>query len=242
VDLLINAHSLYILAAEVVAAPTIGSFNLHPGPLPEYAGLNAPSWAIFHGASEYGVTVHWMEAGIDTGPIAFEERFPIGPDETGLSLGAACIRRGVPLLERLVAQAAADPEAIPRRAQDLSRRRVFRRREVPFDGRIRWDERAEVLERFVRAADFHPLRSPWGVPRASRGGTPFGIVKVAGVAARGAEAAPGTVLGTDEGDVAEIACGTGALRVSHVHSNGRVVRAGTVLAAGERLDDGAPSD
>src|SRR5687767_14955429 len=44
VDLLLNVHSLFVLPADVVAAPRIGSFNLHPGPLPSYAGLNTPSW------------------------------------------------------------------------------------------------------------------------------------------------------------------------------------------------------
>ena len=68
VDLLLNVHSLYLIARRtVVAAPRIGSFNLHPGPLPEYAGLNTPSWAIYNGEREHGVTVHWMEPGVDTG-------------------------------------------------------------------------------------------------------------------------------------------------------------------------------
>ena len=51
IDLLLNVHSLYVIHADLVAAPRTGSFNLHPGPLPEYAGLNAPSWAIYHGES-----------------------------------------------------------------------------------------------------------------------------------------------------------------------------------------------
>ena len=38
---------------------------------PEYAGLNAPSWAIYNGEPAHGVTLHWMEAAIDTGPIAW---------------------------------------------------------------------------------------------------------------------------------------------------------------------------
>ena len=63
-------------ASDVLEAPRIGSFNLHPGPLPEYAGLNAPSWAIYHGEQEHRVTLHWLDAGIDTGPIAYgAERF-----------------------------------------------------------------------------------------------------------------------------------------------------------------------
>jgi len=43
VDLLLNVHSLHVVRPEVLRAPRIGSFNLHPGPLPRYAGLDAVS-------------------------------------------------------------------------------------------------------------------------------------------------------------------------------------------------------
>ena len=68
-----NVHSLFLIHPWS-SAPTIGSFNLHPGPLPEYAGLNVPSWAIYEGEKRsHGVTVHWMDEGVDTGPIAWIE-------------------------------------------------------------------------------------------------------------------------------------------------------------------------
>ena len=49
IDILINVHSNIIICNEVLTSPQIGSFNLHPGPLPEYAGLNPISWAIYNG-------------------------------------------------------------------------------------------------------------------------------------------------------------------------------------------------
>src|SRR5688500_7946667 len=48
-DLLLNVHSLHIVADALLEAPRLGAFNLHPGPLPELAGLNAPSWALYEG-------------------------------------------------------------------------------------------------------------------------------------------------------------------------------------------------
>src|SRR5262245_55559847 len=53
VELLLNVHSLYLIAPEVLQAPRYGSFNLHPGPLPRYAGLNAVSWAIYRGETSH---------------------------------------------------------------------------------------------------------------------------------------------------------------------------------------------
>ena len=72
VDVLFNVHSLYIVCPEVLTAPRLGAFNLHPGPLPEYAGLNCISWAIYEGASEYGVTLHEMVPTLDAGDTIFQ--------------------------------------------------------------------------------------------------------------------------------------------------------------------------
>ena len=57
VEVLLNVHSLHLVASEVLGAPSLGSFNVHPGPLPEYAGLNAAGWAIANGETEFGTTL-----------------------------------------------------------------------------------------------------------------------------------------------------------------------------------------
>src|SRR5918998_2167948 len=77
VDLLLNVHSLHLIDAAVLAAPRVGSFNLHPGPLPEYAGLSVPSWAIYRGERRHAVTLHWMAADVDAGHVAYEAELPI---------------------------------------------------------------------------------------------------------------------------------------------------------------------
>jgi methionyl-tRNA formyltransferase len=197
IDLLLNVHSLYLIHGDVVAAPRIGSFNLHPGPLPEYAGLNTPSWAIYNGERSHGVTVHWMEPGVDTGDIAYDARFEVTDSDTGLSVSARCVREGVPLIERLLDAAAADPASIPRREQDLSRRRYYKRADVPDEGRIVWDRPAERIVNLVRASDYFPFPSPWGTPTARLGDAELGIVK-ASLTGAASDVPPGTVGETDE--------------------------------------------
>ncbi len=174
IDILLNVHSLYIIHGEVVAAPKIGSFNLHPGDLPEHAGMNAPSWAVFKGQTEHGVSLHWMTAGIDTGDIAYQERFALSEKDTGLSVSTKCVRLGVQLIEQLLNE---EPQAIPKIKQDLSKR-VYHGFEVPFKGKIDWTQDAQSLERFIRASDFYPLPSPWGTPTTSLNGKAIGILKV----------------------------------------------------------------
>jgi UDP-4-amino-4-deoxy-L-arabinose formyltransferase/UDP-glucuronic acid dehydrogenase (UDP-4-keto-hexauronic acid decarboxylating) len=125
VDLLLNVHSLYVLPEPLLRVPALGAWNLHPGPLPRYAGLNAPSWAIYRGEQRHGVSVHRMEAGIDTGDIAYQESFPIAAADTGLSVALRCAQVGVALLHRLLEDAAAG--SIPRLAQDAAQRTYFGR-------------------------------------------------------------------------------------------------------------------
>lgn len=189
VDLLLNVHSLVILPEPVLRVPPLGSFNLHPGPLPRYAGLNAPSWAIYRGECEHGVTVHHMEPGIDTGDIAYEDTFPIEAEDTGLSLALRCVERGLTLLQRLLD--AADTGAIPHFPQDRAQRSYFGRG-VPQGGRIHWRTPARRIYDFVRACDYHPFPSPWGTPRACVGGQELAVQRVALTGER-CEAAPGSV-------------------------------------------------
>jgi methionyl-tRNA formyltransferase len=221
VDLLVNVHSLYVIHPAVVTAPKIGSFNLHPGPLPEYAGLNVPSWAIYRGEREHGVTLHWMDEGIDTGAIAWQERFAIDPTDTGLSLSAKCVRAGVPLVLRLATMAADDPAAIPRRAQQTSRREYFPAG-PPAGGRIDWAEPAEAVLCFIRACDYAPFRSPWGVPQAELSGREVGVAK-ATATGTAANERPGTVVEVDDSG-ALVAAGDELVLVQRLSLDGRSVK------------------
>jgi methionyl-tRNA formyltransferase len=234
VDLLLNVHSLVVAHASVVAAPRIGSFNLHPGPLPEYAGLNSPSWAIYHGARDHAVTLHWMETGIDTGDIAFTAPVPISRQDTGLTLSAACVRAGLPLIAALVRVAACNPHHIPAIAQDLTRRRYFGR-EGPHPHGMPWDLPARRLDAFVRACNYGPFPSPWGHPTSLLGDCRIEILKTSLTGER-CSPIPGTVH-TDNGGTISVATGDEWLRIERIAVDGRsstpadVLREGVTLAA-----------
>lgn len=182
-DLLLNVHALHLIHPAVAAAPRIGAFNLHPGPLPGYAGLNAPSWALANGEDSHGVTLHWIDGGIDTGPIAYQALFPLAPDDTGLLVGVRCVRHGLPLIRRLLR----DAPGIPRLPQRGTRRYFGRAAPV-----LRWDRPAAEIERLVRAHDYTPLPSPWGRPTSVLGSERIEIRKLA-LTGRACDAAPGTV-------------------------------------------------
>ncbi len=189
-DVLLNVHSLYKVHPAVVEVFSVGAWNLHPGPLPEAAGINVPSWAIADGFQEHGVTVHAMTENYDEGAIAYEERFPLRDGATGLTLSAECATRGLGLIRSLIQQLADDPSAVPHITQDLTAQRYYGLGQ-PNDGVIDWQQAASKIEAHVRAADFRPFEGPWKPPKACVGGELIGLVKVQ----VGDEVAPGTQAG-----------------------------------------------
>lgn len=234
VDILLNAHSMFIMCDPVLDAPRLGSFNIHPGPLPGYAGANVVSWSLYRGETEHAVTIHHMVPRIDAGAIAFEQRFPVAPTDTALKVFQRCIKDGVALAMRLL-DAATDGH-IPSRAQDLNHRRYFDR-SVPQDGKLRLADSADQIINFVRACDFYPFASPWGHPEVRFRERPLRIVKASRTHLR-STAEPGLV-----GDFVDkailVATGDEWIAVSLVQWEGNVQKARSLLSPGERVTDAA---
>jgi UDP-4-amino-4-deoxy-L-arabinose formyltransferase/UDP-glucuronic acid dehydrogenase (UDP-4-keto-hexauronic acid decarboxylating) len=233
VDLLLNVHSLFVIKPEIVAAPRWGSFNLHPGPLPRYAGLNAPSWAIYRGERSHGVTLHRMLAGIDTGTIAYQTLFDIEETDTGFSVSAKCIKFGMELIRKLLETAAEKPQVIPAIEQDLNRREYFGRG-TPEDGWLAWSRPAREIFNFVRAADYSPFPSPWRNPRSRMGDQEVAFVKTT-LTGWPSDATPGRIGRSDAGQV-WVASADEWVEVSRLMVNGRSADAAEVLKPGERLE------
>jgi methionyl-tRNA formyltransferase len=85
-DLGVLAYVTQIVPQNVFAVPRLGSICFHPSLLPKFRGGSAINWQIIKGETETGVTVFWVDAGIDTGPILLQKRAAIGPDDTTGSL------------------------------------------------------------------------------------------------------------------------------------------------------------
>lgn len=234
VDLLLNVHSLYIINSAVIAAPRVGCFNLHPGPLPRYAGMNAPNWAIFRGESSHGVTVHKMEPGIDTGRIVYQSIFEIGENDTALTVSTRCIKEGVAMMVRLLETASRSPSEIPLTPQDLSRREYFKPGAPVIPGYFRALSARQFVNR-VRASDYYPLRGPWEGPKVRRGEQLISIEK-ARVTGEPATAPAGQVGRTTDVE-AFVACSDEWIGISKIMIEGAWFNAPEVLTPGDRLED-----
>jgi methionyl-tRNA formyltransferase len=232
VDIILNVHSLYIIHDEILRAPSVGAFNLHPGPLPRYAGLNAVSWAIYRGETFHGVTLHGMSPDIDAGPIVYQSLFPIREEDTALSLTVKCVNEGVLLIRRLL-DTVAKGSPLSLTPQNLNEREYFGR-QVPEKGRLAWDWPATKILNFVRACDYFPFRSPWGHPLTHVGTTEVGIVK-AGRTEMPCNVKPGTVGDNTERGVL-VASGDEWVLVKKLKIGKRYLPAKEVMQKGQHLE------
>jgi methionyl-tRNA formyltransferase len=85
-DLIVCAYYPRIFPRRLLKIPKLGCVNAHPGLLPHYRGTFPTPWCILNNETEIGVTLHYMDEGIDTGDILLQRSHPIGPDETGHEL------------------------------------------------------------------------------------------------------------------------------------------------------------
>ncbi len=82
IDLVLLAGYLRVVGATILDQYEGRIINLHPAWLPEYPGLHSIERAYHDRVSETGVTVHFIDRGLDTGPIIMQERVPIHSDDS----------------------------------------------------------------------------------------------------------------------------------------------------------------
>lgn len=101
-DLLVLVFVTQFVAKEIIDLATYGGINYHPSLLPKYRGGSAIAWAIINGETQTGVTIHYIDEGVDTGDIIIQEAVPIEPEDTTVTL---YYNKLYPLGVRLVAEA-----------------------------------------------------------------------------------------------------------------------------------------
>ena len=76
-DLFVSMSFNQIFKKTIINLPRLGTINCHAGKLPFYRGRNILNWVLINDEKEFGVTVHYMDEGIDTGDIILQKTFPI---------------------------------------------------------------------------------------------------------------------------------------------------------------------
>ena len=137
-----------ILPRAVLEIPKIACLNLHASLLPRWRGAAPIQAAIAAGDREAGMTVMYMDEGLDTGDILLQRKIDISPSETGATLHDRLAQTAPEaLLESLRLLAAGNAPRIPQ-DQALATYAPKLNREA---GRLNWNESVEAIERKIRA-------------------------------------------------------------------------------------------
>ncbi len=153
-DLSILAFVTDIIPGELLDSPSIGTICYHPSLLPRHRGASAINWAIIMGDNRTGLTIFWVDRGIDTGPLLLQREVEIKPGDTAGSLyfnslfpmGVDAILEAVELIRKGVA---------PKIPQDESKATY----EPPCDDRVAsidYQESAEEVCDLIRGCDPQP--------------------------------------------------------------------------------------
>jgi methionyl-tRNA formyltransferase len=232
-DLCVMAFVNHILPERVLEAPPRGTIQYHPSLLPRHRGRSAINWAIMQGDDVTGITIFWVDRGIDTGPILLQKEVPIGPDDT---VGSLYFDRLFPLGVDAMAEAVrlVREDNAPRIAQDESRATY----EPPADdstSAIDWWRPAQDVYNLVRGSNPQPGAHAM-----------FADTQVKFFDARlsldAPAEGPGTVIAV--GDTIDVALAGGTLRVMRLQAAGGKKTTGAefaeahAVARGTRFENG----
>ncbi|MES2890006.1 MAG: MupA/Atu3671 family FMN-dependent luciferase-like monooxygenase [Pseudomonadota bacterium] len=176
-DYLFSITNLSVLPADVIALPTRAAINFHDGPLPAYAGLNTPVWALLNGETEHGITWHLMTQQVDQGAILAQRRVSLTPQATALTLNTQCFEAGMESFEPLV-QGLADG-SLQGQPQTEPIAHYYGRKDRPAAAcAIDWTQDAARIATLIRALDFGTYANPMGGAKASWSGQPLIVAGV----------------------------------------------------------------
>ena len=229
-DLAVLAFVTQIVPPQVFSVPKLGSICFHPSLLPKYRGASALNWAIIKGETNTGLSIFWVDKGIDTGPVLVQKQVPIDPqDTTGslyfnkiVSLGVETMGEAIDLIK------SGNP---PRLVQDDSK--------ATYDppcgdahAKIDWSKPAQEVYNLIRGCDPQPGA------HASFNGKMVRIFE-ARLEKVANSAPPGQITGLD-GETLTLALDGGTLTVKRMRGEGAKLNAAQVakelnLKVGDRL-------
>jgi methionyl-tRNA formyltransferase len=148
-DLILSVSFRSLLPQAILDVPTHGAINFHNSLLPEYRGRSPINWQLINGERKSGVTAHWIDSGIDTGQIIWQNAIIINLSMTAPELLQECNRlilyqaaRIIRIIER------GDP--LPSRPQTRPHTPYCRGR-TPEDGKLSFNVSARSIHNKVRA-------------------------------------------------------------------------------------------
>jgi len=221
-DLVILAFVTDIIPESLLDIPSIGTICYHPSLLPRHRGASGINWAVIMGDTRTGLTILWVDKGIDTGPILLQKEVEILPDDTTGSLyfnklfelGIEAIAESVVLIKNGQA---------PKITQDES----LATYEPPCDDKVAgvdWSKPAREVYNLIRGCDPQPGAY------ATISGSKVRFYQARLLESEQGET-PGEIVAVNEDEIV-VACNDGTLGIGKIRD-----AAGAKMGAGEFARD-----
>jgi len=203
-DLFLSAAFPKLLSAQILSIPRFGALNLHGSLLPKNRGTSPVNWALLRDEPQVGLTMHFIDAGMDTGDIVFQKAIDVTDDDLPGRLADRLKDLAPPMIREALTRLA-QGQPLPRIPQNHAMMTMAPRLTVELR-KIDWTQSARQVWSFVRGLA-QPGLGAWTQCNGARCVLERAkIEKLEGVFS-----SPGTILQSQ--DWLHVACGTGILAV-----------------------------
>ncbi len=207
-DFLLSFQYRFIIKRPIIESAKKLAANLHFAPLPRYRGMYPIAWALLNGEKNFGVTLHAIDPGVDSGDILAQKLFPIEDEDTAKTLYMKAVKNGADLFSESWPGMRA--MKLARKKQDPKKVLYYPAGSIDFSkNSIDWSKPVDEVFNFIRAFIFVPFQ----LPTTNYDGKLLRVVKVRRKDAAGMNAKPGEIIDISKNGVL-VACGTGSLGVA----------------------------
>ena len=147
-DYIFSFYYRYLIPTALLACARIAALNMHGSLLPKYRGRAPINWAILHGETETGATLHLMEATPDAGDIVGQQPVNIGTNDTATEVFARVSAAAVQVIQIALPQLLTGQ--LKRLPNPLEQGSYFGGRK-PADGKVDWSQTAQSIHNLIRA-------------------------------------------------------------------------------------------
>ena len=152
-DLFVSMSFNQIFRDEIREMPPLKIINCHAGKLPFYRGRNILNWVLINDEKEFGITVHYVDSGIDTGDIIVQEVYGISDDDTYATLLERAYIECPKLLYRAI-KLIQEGHVTVRKQDSISPAGLYCGMRMENDEIIDWNQTSREVFNFIRAVTY----------------------------------------------------------------------------------------
>lgn len=150
IDLLVSMSFNQIFKEEILKSVPMGVINCHAGKLPFYRGRNILNWALINDEKEFGITVHYVDQGIDTGDIILQRTYPITDEDNYDTLLRTAYRECPNILYDAI-KVIQEDRVSRKKQKDIHPVGMYCGMRMSGDENLDWNQTSRQIFNFVRA-------------------------------------------------------------------------------------------